>query len=96
MPVSFWAAYGAKLAIVAAVLAALYLLARRLRGMRLFGPSNRCVSVIESTGLSQHAAVHLLRAGTRYFLVGATSAGIVKLAEFEPDELSLSVRSERS
>jgi flagellar biogenesis protein FliO len=87
VPVSFWAGYGAKLAIVALVLAALYLLARRLRETRLFASPNRCVSVIESTALSQHAAIHVLRVGTRYFLVGATNCGIATLAELEPDEL---------
>jgi flagellar biogenesis protein FliO len=86
---SFWIAYGGKLAIVAVVLVVLYLLGRRLRDARAFGSTNRCVSVIESTALSQNAAVHVLRAGTRYFLVGASSSGVVKLAELGADELPI-------
>jgi flagellar protein FliO/FliZ len=86
---SFWIAYGGKLAIVAVVLVVLYLFGRRLRDARAFGSTNRCVSVIESTALSQNAAVHVLRAGTRYFLVGASSSGVVKLAELGADELPI-------
>jgi hypothetical protein len=36
--------------------------------------------------LSQHAAVHLLRIGTRYLLIGGGSAGLSKLAEFNAGE----------
>jgi hypothetical protein len=39
--------------------------------------------------LSQHAAVHLLRVGTRYLLIGAGNAGLTKLAEFSAGELEV-------
>jgi hypothetical protein len=88
MPWSFWEAYAVKLLLVGAVLASLYALARRLRGTKFFTRSfDRHVIVIESTMLSQHAAVHLLRIGTRYLLVGGGNAGIVKIAEFSAGEL---------
>jgi hypothetical protein len=89
MPWSFWASYIAKLAIVGVALGALYMIACRLRRTRIFAcGAGRCVSVIESTMLSQHAAVHLLRAGTRYFLVGSASAGICMLVELAPADLA--------
>ena len=89
MPWSFWAAYIVKLALVGLVLAALYVVARKLRETRFFAHRpGRCVSVVESTMLSQHAAVHLLRAGNRYFLVGSASAAISVLVELAPADLA--------
>jgi flagellar biogenesis protein FliO len=88
MPWSFWEAYALKLLILGAALAALYLLGRRLQGARFFARGDgRYVTVIESTMLSQHAAVHLLRVGTRYLLIGGGNAGLFKLAEFSAGEL---------
>ncbi len=87
MPWSFWGAYAVKLAILGLLLAALYLLGRALKRMKFGGRARRYVDVIESTMLSQHAAVHLLRVGTRYVLVGGGSAGLFKLAEFSAGEL---------
>jgi flagellar biogenesis protein FliO len=85
---SFWEAYVLKLAILGAVLAALYALARRLKGLKLFSRgAGRYVTVIESTILSPHAAVHLLRVGARYLLIGGGNAGLFKLAEFTAGEL---------
>ncbi len=90
MPSSFWEAYVLKLAILGAVLAALYALARRLKGVKLFSRgAGRYVTVIESTMLSPHAAVHLLRIGRRYLLIGGGSAGLFKLAEFSTSELEV-------
>lgn len=81
MPWNFWAGYLVKLAVVALVLGVLYLIARRLRQARFSASAGRFMNVIESRMLSQCAAVHLLRVGTRYFLIGSGSAGISKLAE---------------
>jgi flagellar biogenesis protein FliO len=90
MPWSFWEAYAVKLLILGLMLAALYALARRLKGLRFFARGvDRYVTVIESTMLSQHAAVHLLRVGTRYLLIGAGNAGLTKLAEFSAGELEV-------
>jgi flagellar biogenesis protein FliO len=89
VPWTFWATYIAKLAIVGLVLAALYVIARKLRETRLFAyRAGRCVSVVESTMLSQHAAIHLLRAGNRYFLVGSASTAISVLVELAPADLA--------
>jgi flagellar biogenesis protein FliO len=89
MPWTFWATYIAKLAIVGLVLAALYVVARKLRETRFFAHrAGRCVSVVESAMLSQHVAIHLLRAGNRYFLVGSASAAISVLVELAPEDLA--------
>jgi flagellar biogenesis protein FliO len=87
---SFWAAYLVKLALLGALLAALYGLARLLRESRLVPRGRRRhVQLIESAALSPQAAVHLLRIGTRYLLVGGGNACICKLAEFTPGELEI-------
>jgi flagellar biogenesis protein FliO len=92
VPSSFWEAYVLKLAILGAVLAVLYALARKLKDVKLFSRgAGRYVTVVESTMLSPHAAVHLLRVGARYLLIGGGSAGLVKLAEFNAGELEAEV-----
>jgi hypothetical protein len=83
LPSSFWEAYVLKVAILGSALLALYALACRLKGVKLFSRgTGRYVTVIESTMLSPHTAVHLLRIGPRYLLIGGGSAGLFKLAEF--------------
>ena len=88
MPSSFWTGYLLKLAIVAVALGALYLLGRRLRRTKLFAPANRCLQVIESVMLSPHAGVYVVRAGTRYFLLGVGSGGVTPLAELTSGEVA--------
>jgi hypothetical protein len=39
--------------------------------------------------LSPQTAVHLLRVGTRYLLVGGGNGGLFKLAQFEEEELGM-------
>jgi flagellar biogenesis protein FliO len=94
MPWSFWEAYALKLLILGLMLAALYAVARRLKGVRFFPHGvDRYVTVIESTMLSQHAAVHLLRVGRRYLLIGGGNAGLFKLAELSAGELEATPRT---
>jgi|GEM_PF-4223884 len=83
---AFWASYFEKLAVLAALLSALYLLARRLREGRLPRKTSRQISVLDSAMLSQHAAVHVVRAGARCFLIGSTAAGVAALAELSVTE----------
>ncbi len=92
MPWPFWAAYGLRLAAAALVLAALYALARVLRGVRLRGSAKRFVAVVETTILSPQATLHLLRVGERYLLVGSASGGISLLAELEPSDVLTAIR----
>ena len=86
MPSNFWVLYADKLAIVGFVLAALFFAARRLRQMRFFPRSGRLVNVIESTMLSQHAALHVITAGSRRFLIGSAAGGVTRIAELPVDE----------
>ena len=91
MPWSFWAGYLLKLGIVGALLAALYAAACALRRLRFFAnPADRRIRVLETTVLSQHAAIYLLKVGTRYFLVGTAGATVAKLAELAASELECS------
>jgi flagellar biogenesis protein FliO len=83
MPAGFWAAYAERLAIVAVVLAALYAAARTLRRLRLFARPNRWLNVVDSAMLSQHAALHVVRVGTRYFLSGSATGSVTRLAELK-------------
>src|SRR5581483_348103 len=82
---SFWSAYLWRLGAVALALALLYAAARRLRNLRLSGGRGRCVTVVETTVLSPHAALHLLRVGARYLLLG--SGNVRPIGEVEPFEL---------
>lgn len=83
----FWATYLERLAIVALILAGLYVIAGKLRQTRLFARAGRRMSVLESMMLSQHAAVHVVRVGRRYFLIGSGTGGISALAEFAESDV---------
>ena len=88
MPSSFWAQYCVKLAILGVVLALLYAAARALkRSALLRRGAPQYVELIESTALSPQTAVHLLRVGRRYVLVGSGSTGLSKLADITDEEL---------
>jgi flagellar protein FliO/FliZ len=91
---AFWAGYVEKLAIVAFILVALYVLARRLGESRLFARPGRCVRLVESLVLSQHAALHVVRAGSRYFLIGSAAGGVTTLAELARSEAERNDRNE--
>lgn len=91
MPWSFWVGYVEKLAIVALVLVGFYAVAWRLRQVRPFARSDRCMNVLDSMMLSQHAALYVVRVGTRYFLIGGSASGVRRLSELT--ESSLKPRS---
>jgi flagellar biogenesis protein FliO len=93
MPWSFWAGYFEKLAILGLALAALYMIARRLRQSRFFAPAGRCVRLVESMMLSQHAALYVVRVGTRYFLIGSTASVVSTLAELKEAEIGTTLGS---
>ncbi len=86
---NFWAAYTLKLALVALLLAGVYALARLLHRAR-FGAAagSRLVTVLESTMLSPHLCVHVVKVGTRYLCVGAGERGIAPLAELSSEEIA--------
>ncbi|MEO6835029.1 MAG: flagellar biosynthetic protein FliO [Candidatus Tumulicola sp.] len=85
---SFWTNYVLALAIVALVLGALFAIARVVTRRRTFGSTNRrFVTVLESTALSQQTFLHLVKAGNRYLLIGASGANVSTLAEVEPSAI---------
>lgn len=86
MPLAFWGAYAVRLAILALVLGGLYVIARRLRDTKLFPRRGRRVDVLESTMLSQHVALHVVRVDARCFLIGSAAAGVTRIAELQPPE----------
>ena len=45
--------------------------------------ANRHVVVLESTALTQQTALHVVRAGSRTYLVGSAQASVTLLAELE-------------
>jgi flagellar biogenesis protein FliO len=87
MPPSFWASYVEKLAVVGLLLAALYFVAGVLRRMQFFARTGRRVALVESMALSPHAALYIVRAGPRYFLIGSTAGGLSTLAELTASEV---------
>ena len=88
MPQPFWIDYAFALTVVAAVLAGLFALARVVSRRRAFPRGdNRFVTILESTMLSQQTAVHVVKAGGRYLLVGASPAGLRTLADLAPDDV---------
>ena len=90
MPWSFWAGYLEKLGVIALVLLALYVVAGRLRQTRYFARSGRALTLLESMMLSQHAALHVVRVGSRYFLIGSAAGGVCALTELaESDAAAL-------
>lgn len=84
---SFWTSYALALATVAMMLAGLYTIARIVKGRGFAGANRRLVTVLESTMLSQRSAVHVIKVGTRYLLVGGSDASISALAEFSAQEV---------
>jgi flagellar biogenesis protein FliO len=80
-----------------------YLLAVSAVGLMLFGLSTaaralarkrfsltaqrRLVTVVESTVLGQSAVLHVVKAGARYYLIGAGSRSVCSLAEIAAEEV---------
>lgn len=95
MPASFWMSYLVRLAIVAASLIALYFAARKLRQTRFFSRDDRALSLLESIMLSPHAALHLVRVGSRYFLLGSATGAVSALAELTGADTDYPERSRR-
>jgi flagellar biogenesis protein FliO len=56
---------------------------------------NRLVSVVESTFLAQNTSVHVMKIGTRYYLVGASSGHVALICEIPRDEVEPFIESQR-
>jgi len=93
----FWFSYFLALVVVALMLLGLWVVVRGLsRGRILASASRRMVTVLESTMLSQHVAVHVVKVGERYLLVGGGNNGaLTTLAELPPDEVDAWLSAQR-
>jgi flagellar biogenesis protein FliO len=92
----FWLNYFLALTIVALMLGGLYIIVRSLARGRVFALANRrMVTVLESTALSQHASVHVVKVGQRYLLVGGSNGNVSMLAELPNDDVDAWLANER-
>jgi flagellar biogenesis protein FliO len=55
------------------------------RGRIVAASGKRLVAVVESTALSQNAAIHVVKVADRYYLVGGGSAGVTHIADLPAD-----------
>jgi flagellar biogenesis protein FliO len=96
MSSGFWVQYVFALLVVALMLGGLYAVVRGLaRGRLIASSERRLVTVLESTPLSQHAAVHVIKVGARYYLVGAANGAMETLTELEPAEVESWLQTQR-
>jgi flagellar biogenesis protein FliO len=98
-PVSggFWVRYALDMVVVALILGGLYAVARGLsRGRVLLSAQRRLVTVLESTMLSQHSSVHVVKVGGRYFLIGAANGHVASLGELPSDEIESWMTEQRA
>jgi flagellar biogenesis protein FliO len=85
---NFWVRYALDMVVVALMLGGLYAVVRGLsRGRVLLSAQRRLVTVLESTMLSQHSSVHVVKVGGRYFLIGAGNNHVASLGELPGDEI---------
>jgi flagellar biogenesis protein FliO len=94
----FWFNYFLALVVVALMLLGLWVVVRGLSRGRIFASaSRRMVTVLESTMLSQHVAVHVVKVGERYMLVGGGNNGtLALLADLPPEEVDAWLAAQRS
>ncbi|MDQ2865286.1 MAG: flagellar biosynthetic protein FliO [Candidatus Eremiobacteraeota bacterium] len=98
MSSGFWLQYVGALLVVALMLGGLYAVTRGLaRGRVLSSADRRLVTVLESTVLTQHSAVHVVKAGARYMLLGASnSGGVSSLGELPAQEVEAWLADQRN
>ncbi|MBV8331997.1 MAG: flagellar biosynthetic protein FliO [Candidatus Eremiobacteraeota bacterium] len=96
MSTGFWLNYFLALTIVALMLGGLYITVRGLaRGRLLASAHRRMVTVLESTMLSQHASVHVVKVGAKYMLVGGSNGNVSMLTELPPEDVESWLVAER-
>jgi flagellar biogenesis protein FliO len=83
-------------ALIALILVAMMYVGRAVQRGRVISGGRRLVSTIESTALAQNVAVHVLRVGDKYFLVGGGSAGVALLSELPASEIEPFIESQRA
>ncbi|HTX03284.1 MAG TPA: flagellar biosynthetic protein FliO [Candidatus Acidoferrales bacterium] len=82
--------------VVALMLGGLYAVVRGLaRGRLIASSEKRLVTVLESTPLSQHAALHVVKVGQRYFLIGGGNGPMGTLTELDAAEVENWLQTQR-
>ena len=88
--------YAWVLAVVALVLVGLTYAVRTLnRGRIVTGTDRRLVTVVESAAVSQHSAVHVIKVGDRYYLIGGGSAGVTHIADLPAEVVDPYIETQR-
>jgi flagellar biogenesis protein FliO len=96
MPGKFWLDDLLAFAVVALMLAGLYGILRSVvRRRALSAADRRLVTVLESTMLSQQGALHVVKVGGRYLLVGGGSDSVSALAEVPSQDVEAWIARER-
>ncbi|HUN30000.1 MAG TPA: flagellar biosynthetic protein FliO [Alphaproteobacteria bacterium] len=97
MPSGFWFQYLFALLVVALLLGGLYAIVRGLaRGRLLVSANRRLVTVLESTVLSQHSALHVIKVGNRYYLIGGGQGHVNALTELPAEEVEGWLETQRT
>jgi flagellar biogenesis protein FliO len=96
MSSGFWVQYVLALLVVALMLGGLYAVVRGLsRGRIMVSAQRRLVTVLESTALSQHASLHVVKVGERYYLIGGANASVQTLTELDPGDVEQWMQTQR-
>jgi flagellar biogenesis protein FliO len=97
MTASFWLQYILALVVVGLMLGGLYVVVRGLSRSRvLLSSSNRLITVLETTMLSQHSSCHVIKAGSHYYLIGVSNGHVSTLGELPADEVDAWLEDQRS
>ena len=79
------------------MLGGLYAVVRGLaRGRVIASAERRLLTVLESTMLSQHAAVHVVKVGKRYVMIGASNGNVSMLGDLPSDEAETWLAEQRT
>jgi flagellar biogenesis protein FliO len=96
MSTGFWLNYFLALVVVALMLGGLYAVVRGLmRGRVLASASRRMVTVLETTVLSQHASMHVVKVSSRYLLIGGTNTSVSNIAELPAEDVEAWLAQQR-
>lgn len=94
---TFWINYILALVVVALMLGGLYALVRGVaRGRVLASADRRLVTVLESTALAQHTAVHVVKVGKNYYLLGAGNGHVTTLGELQAEDVETWLAEQRT
>ncbi len=91
------ARYVFALAVVGLMLLGLYVVVRALgRGRLITSADKRLVTVVESTFLAQNTALHVVKVGLKYYLVGGGNGNVSALTEVPAEEVEPWLASQRT